>query len=418
MSYFDVGKESEPYDLFVFAIHAQQTREKYITRMKKFLEIIGIDQEKKLTMQERCKLFADKSRCEKGWLVNVIIKFLQYQKGRVNSKEITGSTLRNYVKVLKLFCEMNDLLVPWKKLTRGLPKAKNYADDRVPRLDELQKIIAYPDWRMKAIVSTMASSGIRLGAWDYLLWEHITPITRDGKLIAAKILVYAGDQEQYFSFLTPEAFNELQRWIDFRNESGEKITGKSWVMRDLWNTRLCSRRRGFSGLADCPVRLKSSGIKRLMEDALWSQGIRKPLELGKRRHEFQADHGYRKWFKTQCELAGMKSINIEILMGHSIGISDSYYRITENELLNDYLNAVSFLIINESTLLRDRVTQLSHRTGEIMSNKELEEKNMELQQIREHEQINMDAISALSDQVLKLTKDIELLKKNRITTRF
>jgi len=121
MSYLDVGKESEPYDLFVFAIHAQQTKEKYITRMKNF----GIDQEKKLTMQEGCKLFADKARCEKGWLVNVIIKFLQYQKGRVNSKEITGSTLRNYVKVLKLFCEMNDLLVPWKKLTRGLPKAKN-----------------------------------------------------------------------------------------------------------------------------------------------------------------------------------------------------------------------------------------------------------------------------------------------------
>ncbi|HZD35449.1 MAG TPA: hypothetical protein VE130_09615 [Nitrososphaeraceae archaeon] len=76
-------------------------------------------------------------------------------------------------------------------------------------------------------------------------------------------------------------------------------------MRDLWNTRICSRRRGFSGLADCPVRLKSSGVKRLMEDAFWSQGIKKPPELGKRRHKFQADHGYRKWFKTRCELAGL-----------------------------------------------------------------------------------------------------------------
>jgi hypothetical protein len=57
----------------------------------------------------------------------------------------------------------------------------------------------------------MASSGIRLGAWDYLLWEHITPIYKDGKFIAAKIIVYAGDQEQYFSFVTPEAFSELQK---------------------------------------------------------------------------------------------------------------------------------------------------------------------------------------------------------------
>ena len=187
MSHLDVGKESEPYDLFVFAINAEQTREKYITRMKKFLEIIGIDHEKKLTIQERCIIFTDKARSENGWLVNVIIQFLQYQKNRVKSREITGSTLRNYVKVVKLFCEMNDLYVPWKKLTRGLPKAKNYADDRVPRLDEIQKIIAYPDWRMRAIVCTMASSGIRLGAWDFLFWEHITPITRDGKLIAGKV---------------------------------------------------------------------------------------------------------------------------------------------------------------------------------------------------------------------------------------
>lgn len=45
MSYLDVGKQSEPYDLFVFAINAEQTREKYVTRMKKFLETICIDRE-------------------------------------------------------------------------------------------------------------------------------------------------------------------------------------------------------------------------------------------------------------------------------------------------------------------------------------------------------------------------------------
>ena len=100
--------------------------------MKKFLEIIGIDKEKKLSIRERCMIFTEKARSEGGWLMNVIIQFLQYQKRRVSHREITASTLRNYVKVLKLFCEINDLLVPWKKLTRRLPRAKNYADDRVP----------------------------------------------------------------------------------------------------------------------------------------------------------------------------------------------------------------------------------------------------------------------------------------------
>ena len=96
-----------------------------------------------------------------------------------------------------------------------------------------------------------------------------------------------------------------------------------------------------------PKKLKSTGIKRLIERALWAQGIRKKLEDGKKRHEFQADHGYRKFFKTHCEIAGMKPINIEKLMGHSTGISDSYYRATENQILSDYLIAVNSLTINE-----------------------------------------------------------------------
>jgi hypothetical protein len=54
----------------------------------------------------------------------------------------------------------------------------------------------------------------------------------------------------------------------------------------------------------------------------------------------------------------MKPINIEILMGHSVGISDSYYRLTENELLQDYLKAVDVLTISEEKQLRHRVEEL------------------------------------------------------------
>jgi hypothetical protein len=44
----------------------------------------------------------------------------------------------------------------------------------------------------------MVSSGIRIGAWDYLRWKHISPISNNkGEIIAAKLLVYAGDSEEY-----------------------------------------------------------------------------------------------------------------------------------------------------------------------------------------------------------------------------
>jgi hypothetical protein len=52
----------------------------------------------------------------------------------------------------------------------------------------------------------MASSGIRLRAWYYLKWKHIIPVREDnGNVLAAKIIVYAGEDDEYYSFITPEA---------------------------------------------------------------------------------------------------------------------------------------------------------------------------------------------------------------------
>ena len=67
----------------------------------------------------------------------------------MNKREISGATVWNYVKAIKLFCEMADIPIPWKKLTRGLPRARNYADDRIPSLEEIRKLMEYLDRRIK-----------------------------------------------------------------------------------------------------------------------------------------------------------------------------------------------------------------------------------------------------------------------------
>ena len=282
---------------------------------------------------------------------------------------------------------MADILIPWDKITRGLPRGRRYADDRAPTLEEIKKLSGYPDRRIKSLVYTMISSGIRVGAWDYLRWGNILPIERDGKIVAAKMIVYAGEDDSYVTFITPSAYREVAEWIKYREESGEIITENSWIMRDLWDTQVKISR----GIVTTPKKLTAIGVKRLMERAIWAQGLRKELEAGKKRHPFAANHSQRKWFKTRCELAGMKPINIENLMGHSTGISDAYYRPTENDLLEDYLKCVDALTINDEKTLLTKVEDLANKSNdnEYLVNTRLSEKDKEIQGIKmKYEEMN------------------------------
>jgi hypothetical protein len=66
----------------------------------------------------------------------------------------------------------------------------------------------YDDIRIRLIVYTMASSGIRLDDWEYLKWKHAISIIdeNDPSIIkAAKLVVYAGESEQYYIFIAFEA---------------------------------------------------------------------------------------------------------------------------------------------------------------------------------------------------------------------
>lgn len=403
--------EADPYTLFVFSLRSPYTKETYFRRLRRFFDAISLDGP---TFESRCNSFAMRGREEPTWAFNCILRYIQSQKERVERKEITGGTLRNCVKVIKTFCEVTDVTIAWKKISRGLPKVKRYADDRAPTMEEIIKITQYPDRRIKPIVCTMISSGIRVGAWDYLKWGHIVPINKNGHLLAAKIIVYKGEPDEYFTFISPEAYFALESWMEFRKASGEVVSTESWLMRNLWNSLRPAENSISRKSVDNPVKLNSIGIKRLIERALWVQGLRTTLSDGKKRHEFQTDHGFRKWFKTQCEISGMKPINVEILMGHSVGISDSYYRATENDLLDDYMKVVvDYLIISNEHKLKKEIGLVMEQSKSNYGNlkSELADREHDIRVLQQKDFSNSDAIAALADKLLKLSKQIEILKR-------
>jgi integrase len=216
------------------------------------------------------------------------------------------------------------------------------------------------------------------------------------------MIVYAGEDDSYITYITPSAYRELAEWMKYREESGEIITDNSWVMRDLWDTRV----KISKGLVTIPKKLTAIGVKRLMERAIWAQGLRKKLEAGKKRHPFPTNHSLRKYFKTRCELAGMKPINIENLMGHSTGISDSYYRPTENDLLQDYLKCVDVLTINDEKSLQKKVEELANKSedNKYLVNAKLSDKERQIEiLIKKQEQFEVLIQSLIDSGQLKPT---------------
>ena len=150
-------------------------------------------------------------------------------------------------------------------------------------------------------------------------------------------------------------------------------------MRDLFHPD-----RGGRGEPHLPKRLKATGVKRLVEDALKATGIRKPLPKGKRRHEFQANHGFRKFFTTVCE-RHMKSLDATILEGHDTGIKENYNRPTMEDLLEEYLKAapeLTMLQVYEGVSERDLEKKIM--TLLETKNRLLEERVKHLENVVDH----------------------------------
>ena len=125
-------------------------------------------------------------------------------------------------------------------------------------------------------------------------------------------------------------FRHFTKYIQFRRGARrDRYTVYSPLFRDKFDPS--SRVSMGTANKDC---LKEMLFQRLLlavrlyyNRLLFSIGLRSEK---KRRHDFSVFMASGKWYKTRCEIGGMKPVNVETLLNHSIGISDSYYRPRES----------------------------------------------------------------------------------------
>ena len=195
---------------------------------------------------------------------------------------------------------LDDIELNKRKVRRYFPSDESINDDRPYTNDEIQRIRSVCDLRSKAMVLLMGSSGVRICALSSMQIGHLTLVTFNG-LTVYKIQVYAGTRDRYITFCTPECYSVIHdEYLDCRKRCGEQIKDKSPLFRKDFN-----KHGPFT--INVPKFLSDGAVMKAVDECLKKSGVKTT--------EAMRSRAFRKGFKSICEQSGMKSINVEMLLG-------------------------------------------------------------------------------------------------------
>ena len=397
ISFDKINATENPYEKFIDSIKSEETKRKYKSNLHRFLKLIPNkvyseamqDAPKDNELETLATYFVKLSNTDSKLAYNIISAYVKEEKKLVEFGGLNPNTLPNHIKPIKALLDSNAIALHWKSLYKMYPRERK-SEDRAYTREELQRMIEVAsDITDKLIVQLFSSGGFRVEAWDYFSWKDVVFFeNKDGSYRGAALLVYRGDPESYWTFITPEACETLQHYKEF---------WKSQVGREPRPDEPLIKSEKFPVIR----RLNSRGIKRRLLKMVTKIGLRPPLKEGQKRHEVPLDHGFRKYFNTMMRRAKVNYLDKEDMMGHSVGLERHYERYQEDdfERFPEYQKAIPFLTISEEERQKVKIESLE----KIKEN--LESKQLELENL----QSNMDTIieQKISKYNEKFIKEIE-----------
>ena len=369
-----INTRTDPYQLFLDSIRNELTKRRYKNLLYLFLKLIPnqlySDSLRKIPQDREAKtlatFFVDLARKDVELVSDVIAAYIKEDKKRVESGEISSQTLPNHIKPIKVLLDANRIPIHWKSLNKLMPRRESRSKDRAYTREEIQKMLTVTnDITDKVIILLFSSGGFRLEAWDYFTWKDVIFFKNDdGSYKGASLLIYRGDPESYWTFITPEACKALELYREnWKADIGEYPKPDDPLIKSI----------------RFPVirRLNQKGVRKRIDKIVHDIGLRAPLPPGKKRHEVQLDHGFRKYFNTMLRRAKVDYLDKEDMMGHSVGLEKHYERYQEEdfERFPEYQKAISFLTISDTERVKYENKKLKQEKSDLQK---LHEKNNSL----------------------------------------
>ncbi|MDG6926728.1 MAG: site-specific integrase [Nitrososphaerota archaeon] len=277
-----------------------------------------------LSMLKDPDAFLDTATRDKRGAEDFLIDFVVSHR-----EKLSGSTLTVWLSMAKSFLDFYEVSLNWKRIRSSAPAGSFVALDRAPLVEEIRKMLSYAPLRERVVSLVLASSGMRVGAFEGMKLSHVEEL--EGGL--SKLRVYAGQREEYSTFISPEATAELKQYLEDRKaRAHEVLSPNSPLIRNVWNYQ------------NEAVKIVSPLSPETAKAELYRLWLKSGVKAKGQKQEFKQAHGFRKFFKTQLSRAGLSWEDQEVLLGHRL----SYYRPTLDHLRDEYLKAVPFLTISEA----------------------------------------------------------------------
>ena len=216
--------------------------------------------------------------------------------------------------------------IKWKPIEALFPKSVKRSGYKAWSSEQIQIMLDNTSFlRNKSIIHFQASTGGRIGVHDHpLLMKHLVEMNWNGHKCYA-VLLYADSDEtieekdlrdkqddvqggdSYWSFLTPEASDCLDKYFDERKRRGELLSlDRPIFSQDTLRLKIDSKQVTDNNITAIIYRIISS----VPELSRRKKG---------RRYDIQMNHGFRKRMNTILKLESEVNSNIvEKILGHKM----------------------------------------------------------------------------------------------------
>jgi len=313
------------YELFFDSIRSEETRDKYSAYLRKYFEITGteipLSGNSIIGEKQDSKVISDQ-----------IIDFINKMKKEGKAY----GAIHNYVTVILSFYKIYDVVLNIAKIRKFMPEQRKVKKGgRGYKHEEIQKLLEIADERMRAVILLLCSSGCRIG---------VIPLLRVGSLQDRKLIVYESTKDEYYTFISLECKKAVDAYIDMRSRYGEKINDDSPLIREQFDIRDPIAIRRCKGIGRNVLQWK-------LEDLARRSNVRTK--------EVPISHGFRRFYTGQLIKSGVQAEARLMLEGHSTGITDHYWRPSEDDLFRAYSLGENNLTIDPNMRLKREIQVLT-----------------------------------------------------------